>query len=117
MGTKSWRRWQNTARKKRMQPKRSNGKSENPRQQCCWNIGSGKGSMPSLRALPKKEPGSVFCLRRLKEGWQAVWKGWMSVTGCGYGCAARMWSEDLLTSRRREGKHEIEDWCDGLRNR
>jgi len=57
------------APKRKTRRRRSNGRSENPQQQCCWNQGSGSGSMPSSLAHPTKARGSVFCIRPSKEDW------------------------------------------------
>ena len=79
--TMNWKRSPSTAPKRKTPRKKSNGRSENPPPRCCWNQGSGSSSTPSSPAHRTKAPGSVFCIRPLKEDWRAVLKAWTSATG------------------------------------
>ena len=91
-------RWQSTARKKRMRRRRSNGRSENRLQPCCWRAGSANASTPSSPALLQKAPGSGCSIRPSKEGCRAVWTALTSAIDCACSWSARMWSGGISTS-------------------
>ena len=71
----NWMFWRNTARKKRMPRRKSNGRSANPRLRFSLNRESENSLIPLSLALPPKAPGSGFSKCLLKGGWSHGFEG------------------------------------------
>ena len=64
-----WSRWQSTARRRRMQPRRWSDRWESRQRPCCWSRKSANGSTPSSPAPRPRARGSASSSRPSKGGW------------------------------------------------
>ena len=94
------RRWPGTARKRKMPPTRSNGRSANPRLRFSLNRESASSSTPSSRARRTRARGHGCSPCPSTAGWCAGSKGWTSATRSACSCSPWTSSGDISISGR-----------------